>query len=94
MFFGRFSAASRSLRFRLMLWNAATLLLMGAVTLIGVREGVRMTLLDEVDSVLKDDLREVALAIQELKFPGSHDLYEDIDRKARGHAPHGWYMRQ
>ena len=93
MFFERLKAVSRTLRFRLMLWNGGAVLLMGFVTLAAVRLGVRKTLLDEMDSLLKDDLLEVSLAIQELKFPVSHDLYEDIDRKARGHAPHGWYLR-
>src|SRR5688572_19932968 len=93
MFFERLKAMSRTLRFRLMLWNAGAVLLMGFVTLAAVRLGVRATLLDEMDSILKDDLREVSLAIKELGFPVSHDLYEDIDRKARGHAPHGWHLR-
>lgn len=93
MFFERLKAVSRTLRFRLMLWNGGAVLLMGFVTLAAVRLGVRKTLLDEMDSLLKDDLLEVSLAIRELKFPASHDLYEDIDRKARGHAPHGWYLR-
>lgn len=93
MYFERLKAVSRTLRFRLMLWNGGAVLLMGFVTLAAVRLGVRKTLLDEMDSLLKDDLLEVSLAIRDLNFPASHDLYEDIDRKARGHAPHGWYLR-
>jgi hypothetical protein len=92
MYFERLKATSRTLRFRLMLWNGGAVLLMGFVTLAAVRLGVRKTLLDEMDSNLREDLREASLAISELRFPVSHDLYEDIDRKARGHAPHGWYM--
>jgi heavy metal sensor kinase len=93
MFFERLKASACTLRFRLMLWNGGAVLLMGFVTLAAVRLGVRNTLLDEMDSNLKEDLREVSLAIKELKFPASHDLYEDIDRKARGHAAHAWYLR-
>lgn len=66
---------------------------MGLVTLIAVREGVRTTLVSEIDTMLRADLREVALSIKELGFPASQELLEGIDRKARGHAPHGWYLR-
>jgi len=56
MFSGRHSAFMRTLRFRLMLWNALAVVLTGIGILLCVREGVRFTLFRELDQVLKDDL--------------------------------------
>ena len=75
-----------------MLWNAAAGLFTGLGILIAVREGVRFTLLNDLDQVLHEDLKEI-----ELHFTGSGDydwfsLQEEMDRKARGHEFHGWFV--
>ena len=80
---------TRSLRFRLMIWNAAVVLMTGCVTLVALREGVRITLLRELDQLLREDLREIEIALSEHEAP--LDLHEQLDRKAAGHAQHQWF---
>ena len=46
----------RSLRFRLMVWNAAVVVVTACVTLVALREGVRITLIRELDQLLTDAL--------------------------------------
>ena len=55
-----------TLRFRLMLWNAVVVGLTTVVVLVGLRAGVRYALLREVDSLLKEDLQEIALSIPDV----------------------------
>ncbi len=89
----RLMTLRRTLRFRLMLWNAVVVGLTTVIALIGLRTGVRYALLREIDSLLKEDLQEVALAIPEVYEPGSDVLHEELDRKAQGHNAHRWYVR-
>ena len=63
MFFAQIKSVLRSLRFRLMLWNAVVMLFASLGALWGLREGVRYTLLSELDDNLHDDFREVSLAL-------------------------------
>lgn len=81
-----------TLRFRLAAWNAAVVVLTAFVTLLGVRQGVRWTLLNEMDQVMSEDAHEIALALKDLpdnKFSG---LVEELERKAVGHSNHGWFV--
>lgn len=82
----------RTLRFRLMLWNAFVVLLTATATLVGLREGVRFALLHETDLLLQEDVREIALALGD---PAANptDLQESLNWKARGHAQHGWFAQ-
>lgn len=89
----RLMTLRRTLRFRLMLWNAVVVGLTTVVALIGLRAGVRYALLREIDSLLKEDLQEVALAIPEVYPPDSNVLHEELNRKALGHNAHRWYVR-
>jgi signal transduction histidine kinase len=82
----------RSLRFRLMAWNTAVVLLMVIPTLAAVRESMRHSLTNELDQLLKEDTLEVALAIRQF-YPEWQKLYKSLDRKARGHAQHGWFVQ-
>ena len=92
MFSGRFSALVRSLRFRLMLWNAGAVALTGVAILLAVREGVRVTLLRELDEVLNEDLREIELFLQDSSYDWAA-LTEELDRKALGHDFHRWFVQ-
>ena len=47
MFFERLKQSTKTLRFRLMVWNAAVVLLTAFGILVGVREGLRFSLLPE-----------------------------------------------
>lgn len=93
MFSGRNSAFLRTLRFRLMLWNALAVMLTGLGILLCVREGVRRTLLRELDQVLQEDLQEIALGFQEESGVAWDVLREELSRKAIGHQFHGWFVR-
>ncbi|MFO0945140.1 MAG: ATP-binding protein [Planctomycetota bacterium] len=91
MFSGSIKAIVKSLRFQLTVWNTAAVLLTAMGALFGVREGLRRTLIGEVDSVLRGDLAEISLAIQDM-YPDFKDLYEEFDRRAIGHVRQGWFV--
>lgn len=89
----RLPAITRTLRFRLMLWSAALVLMTAAATLIGLREGIRFALLRELDQILEADLSEIELALEEPQRPAFSELIEELQRKARGHSQHGWFVQ-
>jgi heavy metal sensor kinase len=93
MFFERLSAIARTLRFRLMLWNAFAVILTGVGILACVREGVRVTLVRDLDRVLEEDVQEIALGFSEEAGVNWDLLTEELDRKARGHEFHGWFVQ-
>ncbi len=83
--------ACRTLRFRLMIWNAMVVLLTAGVTLACLRAGVRFALLHEVDQLLAEDLRVVMLTLKDA--PVDHaELQEGLNQRAQGHRPHGWFV--
>src|SRR4051794_36125383 len=59
-------SSARTLRVRLMVWNAALVLATAMACFLGIREGVRLTLVNEMDHVLAADLREIALEADDL----------------------------
>jgi signal transduction histidine kinase len=93
MSFERLSTFARSLRFRLTLWNVAAGLLTGLGILVVVREGVRFTLEAELDQVLREDLQEIGLHVSAGDNFDWTGLQAEMDRKARGHAFHGWFVQ-
>jgi signal transduction histidine kinase len=82
----------RSLRLRLTAWNTTVVLFAVVVAMIGVREGLRLTLLHEVDQVLKDDTTEVALAVEQF-YPNLAQAYNEMDRKTVGHVDRGLFVQ-
>lgn len=93
MSFERLRAWTRTLRARLMLWDAAAVFLTAVAVLIGVREGVRYALLHEIDEVLLEDIDEINLLLQEPRPEAEPTLLADLDRKARGHTHHVWFVQ-
>jgi signal transduction histidine kinase len=93
MAFAALRQLSRTWRFRLMAWSALLVVVTAIVTLIGLREGVRYTLLHELDRMLIEDVREIDLSIRALDYPRSKDLLEELNRKAEGHTQHGWFVQ-
>ncbi len=79
----------RSLRFRLMVWNAIVVIVTACVTLIALREGVRITLMRELDQLLNEDLREIEIALHAHEDKAT--LHEQLNRKDSGHAQHKWF---
>jgi signal transduction histidine kinase len=82
----------RSLRFRLSAWNTAAVLLIVIVTLVGVREALRYTLVRENDLLLLDDAYEVVLSVERF-HPNLGEIYNEMDRKARGHADRSLFVQ-
>ena len=93
MSFERINATFRSLRFRLMLLNAIVVLLASMGTLIGLRAGMRFALVHELDQILSEDLEEIELDLAAAGAPNSATLSSQLDRKARGHVQHRWFVQ-
>lgn len=107
MFFARFNQARRTLRFRLMAWNAIVIVLTASVTLLGLRAGVKLAILHEIDRVLTEDLYEIEYALTDAGATAerlddaqgiaadakAQTLLKGLERKARGHEQHGWFVR-
>lgn len=92
MFFERLKATFRTLRFRLMFWNALAVIVTGLAILITVRQGVEYRLQYDLDRVLAEDLDEIALNLREERGLDFERLHRELDRKARGHAYHQWFV--
>lgn len=93
MSFERLRQATQTLRFRLMVWNAGVVLLTALGILIGVREGLRYSLVSEMDQILRQDIIEIGLAIREQRLGDLHRIQDDLNRKARGHDQDGWFVQ-
>ncbi len=93
MSFDRIRATFRSLRFRLMLLNAIVVLLASMGTLIGLRAGMKFALVHELDQILSEDLQEIELTLAAAGDPKSATLFAQLDRKARGHIQHRWFVQ-
>ena len=94
---GRFSRALRripwgSLRVRLTLLNSAVVLLTMACLLLAVRFGLLTALYHETDDTLRGEVREIALALNEL-HPDIDQLVAELRRKAAGHEERGWFVQ-
>ena len=89
----KLAAHARTLRFRLMLWNAGVVVVTALLVVFGLREGVRRALIDELDGILREDLEEVRLALAAAPSPADRRLLEALDRKAAGHRAHRWFVR-
>lgn len=61
------------------------------LALLAVREGMRLTLLNESFGVLRDEIRELELAIRGL-HPDLAAIRTEFERKAEGHRSHGWFV--
>jgi heavy metal sensor kinase len=81
-----------SLRFRLTLWNTVVVLGASLAALIALREGAHRTLQQETDSLLREETLELVLAVQQL-HPDRGAILEEFNRKAKGHAQHGWFVQ-
>ncbi len=92
MRFEQLSTLFSSLRFRLSAWNTAAVLLIVVVTLVGVRESMRFTLMNETDQVLRDDAHEVGLAVESF-YPDLRQIEAEMQRKASGHQDRQLFVR-
>ncbi len=93
MFFAQLKSAVRSLRFRLMVWNAFIMLVASLGVLWGLREGVRYTLVTELDDDLRDDFNEISEVLCSVFEPDNPFFQTGMDRKARGHKQRSWFLQ-
>lgn len=82
----------RTLRFQLTFWNTIVILVLVACTLWGVREGLRWTLLNELDAMLIEDVKEVQLTIDGFG-PNWDQLATELGPKVISNSDRGWFVR-
>jgi heavy metal sensor kinase len=90
--FGPLERRLHTLRFRLTFWNTAAIILVVLATLFGLREGLRWTLLRELDTLLSEDVEEVRLVLERY-YPVTEQVRDELERKAKSHRQRGWYVR-
>ncbi len=88
----RFVDFTRSLRFRLTVWNTLVVLVTVVVALIAVREGLRYYLLVETDAVLDDEVKEILLTVDKF-YPEREQVIAVLKRKDEAHLDRGWHIR-
>src|SRR6476660_2170024 len=93
MFRDYFLTSIRSLRTRLMLWNAGAVAVTGLLILLAVRAGVGYLLIDELDQMLREDLQEIMLHFRDNQAYHWSAVTEELDRKAEGHELHHWFVQ-
>lgn len=81
-----------SLHFRLTVWNTLALFVFVAITLIGVREALRLALLKETNQLLLDDALEMRLTVQEF-LPNLEQVEHELQRKVSTHAHRGLFVQ-
>ncbi|HEY7425138.1 MAG TPA: ATP-binding protein [Gemmataceae bacterium] len=92
MLFGPVRHLLRTLRFQLTFWNTIAILVLVAAALWGVREGLRWTLINELDKELAEDVEEVRRFI-ERSWPRKEVIEAELSLKASSHSDRGWYVR-
>src|SRR5690606_2136530 len=83
----------KTLRFRLAAWNALVVVLTALAVVVGLRQGVRLAILHEMDQILLEDIGEIELALRELSPSEFHILTDELERKALGHQHHQWFVQ-
>lgn len=83
----------KSVRFRIAAWNTLAVAAVVAFALAGLRQAVHWTLLHGVDIVLREDVAEVRLVIDQIAPRGLVAVTDELRRKATGHQQHRWYVR-
>ncbi|HTU91121.1 MAG TPA: ATP-binding protein [Gemmataceae bacterium] len=92
MLFGLLRYLPPALRFRLTFWNTIVILVLVGGALWGVREGVRWTLLGELDSMLGEDVKEVQLTID--RYGLNWDVVAAyLAPKIVSNSDRGWFVR-
>jgi len=84
MSYGKIRVLLGTLRVRLTLWNTAVLLVLVTCTLLGVREGLRILLLDSLDEFLQEEIAEIQDDIRE-QLPRWNNIQAGLANKAQDH---------
>lgn len=92
----RFIDFTRTLRFRLTVWNAFVVFITVMIALIAVREGLRSYLVLETDAVLDDSVKEIILDFEQFYFTNDEDheaIKYLVKSKHDAHEDRRWYVR-
>ena len=82
---------TRSLRFRLTVWNTLVVLITVVIALVAVREGLRYYLLVETDAVLDDEVKEILLIFENI-YPERDKVIAALERKDEAHRDRDWHI--
>ena len=88
----RFIDFTKSLRFRLTVWNSSVVFVTVGIALIAVRQGLHYYLLTEMEDVLHDQAKEIALTIQDF-YPDQAQIIKLLEQKDETHQNLGWHIR-
>src|SRR5262249_41782749 len=88
----RFVDFTRTLRFRLTVWNAIVVVLTVLIALIAVRQGVNTSLLLELDKVLDDEVKEIILNFEK-SYPDNEKIIGLLEDKDIAHQDRKWHIR-
>jgi two-component system heavy metal sensor histidine kinase CusS len=88
----RFVDFTRSLRFRLTVWNTLVVFVTVLVALVAVREGLRYYLWIETDAVLDDEVKEILLTVEKF-YPEREQVIAVLKRKDEAHLDRRWHIR-
>lgn len=80
-----------SLRIQLTLWNTSVVLVAVLVAMFAVREGLRISLLRELEELLHDESKALILAIQHM-HPDQREILDELHRFSLAHKEHGWFV--
>jgi heavy metal sensor kinase len=92
MRFGLLKHLPPALRFRLTFWNTIAILILVGMALWVVREGVRWTLIRELDAFLAEDVAEVQFTIDGVGLDWAK-VAEELEPKVESNSDRGWYVR-
>ncbi len=87
----RFVDFSRSLRFRLTIWNTFVVLITVIIAGIAVQKGLHYGLLIETDAVLDDEVKEIILIFEKF-YPEREQIIAALKRKDEAHQDRRWHI--
>ena len=88
----KFVDFTRTLRFRLTVWNTLVVFLTVLIALVAVRQGLSDYLLIETDAVLDDEVKEIILSFQKF-YPDREQIINLLERKDDAHEDRLWHIR-
>ena len=91
MRYARYRELFGTLHFRLTMWYTGVTLLMVVTALGAVREGLRLAMLHEADTMLDDDTREVELTVEEF-YPDFDRITHELERTTDTHRHIGLFF--
>jgi two-component system, OmpR family, heavy metal sensor histidine kinase CusS len=91
MWLGRSDRPFATLRFRLALWNTIALLLLGAATLVGLRQGLQTNKSRDLSRLAVEDANGLAARLAERPLDDAATMAAGLNRKARSCADRDYF---